>query len=171
VKRRAAAALLCAALLGGCELGARPGGGSSAESRSAEVVRPVDGDTLDVLLEGREETVRLVGIDTPEVYEGTECGGPAASGAMKELVQRGDRVRLIGDPSQDDRDRYGRLLRYVEKDGRDLGEAQVRAGHAEVYVFEEPFERVEPYRSASRRASALGAGVWRACGGDFHSSR
>jgi endonuclease YncB( thermonuclease family) len=52
--------------------------------------------------------------------------------------------------------------------GRDLGEAQVAAGHAAVYVFERPFRRLAPYERAERQARARGAGAWGACGGDFH---
>jgi micrococcal nuclease len=76
---------------------------------------------------------------------------------------------VIEDASQDRRDRYGRRLAYVElANGRDLGESQVAAGHAKVYVFERPFARVSRYRRAQRAARARGSGAWTSCEGDFH---
>jgi endonuclease YncB( thermonuclease family) len=87
---------------------------------------------------------------------------------MQHLHKPGDRVGLIRDRSQDNRDRYGRLLRYVEQNGRDVGHAQLRRGWASVYVFERPFARVHSYRRARDRARHADRGVWKRCGGDFH---
>src|SRR5262245_28608267 len=69
-----------------------------------------DGDTV-VLRNGQR--VRLVQIDTPEVFFGTECYGPQASAATKRLLPVGTRVRLQLEPATDRVDQYGRLLRYV----------------------------------------------------------
>lgn len=139
-----------------------------ASGKTARVVEVTDGDTIDVEIRGREETIRLIGIDTPEVFFGEECGGADASGSMERLLESGDRVRLIRDRSQDNRDAYDRLLRYVEHGTRDLGRTQIRRGHAAVYVFEDPFQRLGSYERAERRAESRDAGVWGACGGDFH---
>ena len=83
------------------------------------------------------------------------------------------RVRLVGDPTQDARDRYGRRLAYVvlRGSGADLGERQVRAGWAEVYVFDRPFRRVRRYRHAAGAARAADRGVNGRCDGDFHSEQ
>ena len=158
--------LLAAAILGGRSVI------GDAATEDGRVTRVVDGDTLKVHVAGREETVRVLGIDTPELHKpGTpvECGARAAARAMERFAA-GRRVELVTDPSQDERDRYGRLLAYV--DGRrDLGEAMVRSGWAEVYVFEdEPFARLDRYRAAARAARSAGRGVQSACGGDFHSA-
>jgi endonuclease YncB( thermonuclease family) len=84
---------------------------------SALAVTPVyridhvtDGDTV-VLRDGRR--VRLVQIDTPEVFFGRECFGRAASLRTKALLLPGTRVRLLPEPVTDRVDQYGRLLRYV----------------------------------------------------------
>jgi endonuclease YncB( thermonuclease family) len=77
-------------------------------------------------------------------------------------------VTLIRDPTQDNRDRYDRLLRYVERGSIDVGRKQIRKGWAEVYVFERPFQRLRGYQDAEDGASARNRGVWRRCGGDFH---
>ena len=87
---------------------------------------------------------------------------------MKRLVEPGDRVRLVSDASQDNRDRYDRLLRYVELSGDDLGRRQLQRGLAQVYVFDRPFKRVASYRRARDHAKRLKRGSWRACDGDFH---
>jgi micrococcal nuclease len=156
-------------LLGG--LGG-PGSGSASRER-ARLVRVVDGDTLKVRLQGREERVRIIGIDTPEsVKPGTPpvCGSKAAARALRRRAGRS--VVLVSDPTQDRRDRYDRLLRYAQTPGgSDLGRAQVRAGWADVYVYDgRPFKRVGAYRRARRRAQRSRAGVFGACGGDFHSA-
>ena len=89
--------------------------------RTFLVTRVVDGDTLEL---GNGETVRLVGIDTPEVGE---CGYDAASAALARLVA-GKQVRL--GMSDEDRDRYGRLLRYVDVGSTDAGLRQIQKGLA-----------------------------------------
>ncbi len=131
----------------------------------ARVVRVTDGDTLKVRMPGgRLEYVRLIGIDTPEVHGRTECGGTDASRAMRRLAPVGSRVLLVSDPTQADRDRYGRLLRYVHRSGKDVGRAQVASGRAKVYVYrDDPFRRIGSYERAERQAAAAGRGSWRRC--------
>ena len=143
------------------------GSGNSGPTRRdrAVVVRVTDGDTLKVRLRGgRVEYVRLIGIDTPEVHGRTECGGAAASRAMKRLAPVGSRVVLVSDPTQADRDRYDRLLRYVERRRRDVGKVQIRSGHAQVYVYRnDPFRRTDTYRRVEARSERLGQGLWSRC--------
>jgi endonuclease YncB( thermonuclease family) len=92
-------------------------------STSATVVRWVDGDTV-VTSAGR---VRLLGMDTPERGQ---CGfGPATSLAGR-LAPPGSTVELVAVPDKDDKDRYGRLLRYVYAGRTDVGYAQILAGFA-----------------------------------------
>lgn len=110
--------------------------------------------------------MRLVGIDTPEVYFGTECGGAGASSSLKRLLPVGTRVRLVSDPTQDRVDRYGRILRYVVRshDGRDVNRAQVWRGWATVFVYDDtPFTRVAGYRAAQTDADAHDRGIWGLC--------
>lgn len=77
---------------------------AASASGRAVVDHVVDGDTIEVRIRGREEYVRFVGIDTPEVFGGVECGGPEASASMNRMLQPGDRVKLVRDRSQDNRD-------------------------------------------------------------------
>ena len=166
-----AGTLVAAAVAAGSPSGstfAVAAGNGPADPQRATVSGIADGDTIEVRLKGRTEDVRLVGIDTPEVYSGEECGGARASDSIRHMLDTGDRVRLFRDRSQDNRDRYGRLLRYVERSGRDIARKQVRKGWAKVYVFETPFERLGGYRRAQRQAREAGRGVWSRCDGDFH---
>ena len=106
----------------------------------------------------------MLGIDTPEVYGHTECGGPAASARAERLLPRGTRVLLTSDPSQQLTDRYGRSLRYVEKRGHDIGRTLVRAGLAKVYVYHhQPFKRTRAYRASQRSAQRAHRGIWGSC--------
>ena len=141
--------------------------GPKALVQRARVVYVVDGDTIDVRLKGGpKKRVRLIGIDTPEVYGGVECGGPQASTSMKRMLPKGTRVKLTSDPSQDLKDRYGRILRYVTKmsTGKDVNRRQLYKGWARVYVYNHnPFNRVDGYRNAQRSAKAHQRGIWGIC--------
>jgi endonuclease YncB( thermonuclease family) len=144
-----------------------------AQRIRARVTSVIDGDTIRVrALERtrrRRYTVRLVGIDTPEVFGGVECGGRRASAHLKRLAT-GRRVLLRTDPTQDSFDRYDRLLAYVKlRGGRDAALSQLRAGWARVYVYGgRPFRRVREFRRAQRSARSARRGVWGRCGGRFH---
>lgn len=126
-----------------------------------------DGDTIHVdLADGSHDKVRLIGVDAPEdSSELIECGGPESTTAMRGLAPRGTELALIADPAEDDRDRFGRLLRYVElPDGRDIGEEQIRAGHAEAHRYGDlEFDRYDRYRAAQDAARAARRGVWGEC--------
>lgn len=154
---------------GGADHGGGAGGSHSGSSRLARVVSVTDGDTIKVITHGREEDIRLIGIDTPEVYFGEECGGAEASASMKSMLRPSDRVKLVRDRSQDNRDHYGRQLRYVELNGRDVGRRQLHRGWAQVYVFASPFNRVRSYRRQRDAAHRHKRGAWKLCGGDFHN--
>ena len=99
----------------------RPQPRPAPRPRTYLVTRIVDGDTLEL---GNGETVRLVGIDTPEVGQ---CGYDAASVALARLAA-GKQVRL--GRSDEDRDHYGRLLRYVDVGSTDAGLRLIRSGLA-----------------------------------------
>jgi micrococcal nuclease len=170
----AAAVLVLAAVLVGRPL--LDGGSEQRGARtSARVVRVVDGDTLVAAADGRSFYVRLLGIDTPETHRpGTpvECGGPQASRNMRRLAPAGARVELESDPTQDRVDRYGRTLAYVWlADGRLLEDAQLESGWATTYVYAgRPVSLFDRLAAAARTAQRTGLGVYRECGGDFHSA-
>lgn len=155
-----------------CESLAGPAKAAGAKPRRARVLRVVDGDTIKVeLASGTLETVRLVGIDTPESKRPqtpVECGSKKAASELRRLVDGRD-VVLRRDPTQDAVDKYGRALAYVEVGGDDAGERMVAAGWAKPYVYRGvEFARVDRYRAALAGAKGRSAGVHGACGGNFH---
>jgi micrococcal nuclease len=148
-----------------------------SDTQRATFVRDVDGDTIKVRLgDGSEHSVRLIGIDTPETHKPgvkVECGGPQASALAAKWASPGDQVTLTYDFTQDRTDRYGRLLAYVSAHHHSLQLDQLRAGWAEVYVYQQqhPFGRVESFRRAQDSAKKHDRGVWKICGGQFHSNQ
>jgi micrococcal nuclease len=155
----------CLALAG---LAACAGGGGPTEPGAAVVERVVDGDTIDVRISGRDERVRLLGIDTPEtrVEDGPpECFGPEASAYTATLLPRGTRVRLERDVVG--RDDYGRLLAYVYRavDGLLVNEELVRDGYAHVLRIAPNGLYHDRFVAAATAAERAGLGLWAACGG------
>jgi micrococcal nuclease len=148
---------------------------SAVTRQTFTVERVVDGDTIKVARNGDVQTVRLIGIDTPETHKPgvkVECGGREASANMERLAPAGHTATLVSDPTQDKVDRYGRTLAYVTVDHHSLQLGQLRAGLAEVYVYGgHPFQRVDSFRHASDVAKKHGRGVWGECSGDFHSEQ
>ncbi len=157
---RLIAALAVTALLlaAGCANGV--GGAEDRPTNGTGVVARVnDGDTL-TLRNGAK--IRLVQIDAPELT--TDCYGRAAQGALAALVPEGTRVRLVRDPSLDDHDRYGRLLRYVLVDDTDVNLELVRRGAASPYFFRnERGEHAAELLSALDEARSRHVGYWGAC--------
>jgi micrococcal nuclease len=133
-------------------------------SGSVPVARVVDGDTIHVLRDGRDVTVRLIGIDAPEVgwYGGrAECFGARAGRFLIDLLD-GERVRLEDD--LDPVDPHGRTLAYAYLgDGRMVNLLLVQEGLATVTIFA-PNDRHEArLRAAEDEARDRGAGLWSAC--------
>jgi len=142
-------------------------GGSAAErsgaAASATVERVVDGDTIEVDLDGDEEDVRYIGIDTPETVKPdapVECFGPEASERNHELVD-GRRVRLVFD--RELRDVYGRLLAYVYVGDEFVNGALIAGGYARTLEIEPNTARAAQLERLQERASAAGRGLWGAC--------
>jgi micrococcal nuclease len=135
-------AATAAALAGGAQTAS-----SGAFRLRGTVTYVVDGDTVHVAVAGRDERVRLIGIDTPEVGQ---CDSAKATALARRLAQ-GRPVTLVGDATQATRDRYGRLLAYVVlPGGRDLGYQELARGYGRVYVYDRPFQRRLQARGAGR---------------------
>lgn len=149
---------------------AAPPNGIPNDAVPAEVVRIVDGDTIEVLLEdGTEATIRLIGIDTPETkYPGRPiaCFGPEASARTAKLIPVGRAVWLERDVS--DVDRYDRLLRYVwvEKNNGDvyqLNAVLVRDGYAAAVEYQPDTKYAPAYEQLQTDAQIDGKGLWTGC--------
>jgi micrococcal nuclease len=138
-------------------------GGSS--SSTARVLRVVDGDTILVAIDGRQERVRYIGVDTPETvkpHTRVQCFGKRASSANHRLVD-GRTVRLVADAEA--RDRYGRLLAYVYRagDGLFVNEALLRGGYATTLTIAPNVRFADRFAALARQARDAGRGLWSAC--------
>jgi micrococcal nuclease len=144
---------------------------------SGLVLRAVDGDTLEVKLDGGAvETVRLIGVDTPETVKPdtpVQCFGPAAS-AFEHRETEGRRVRLLLGVER--RDVYGRLLAYVwlrprlrgQASGpgsrpRFLEEVLLRRGLARTLPFPPNTRFATRFAALQSGAARAGRGLWGAC--------
>ncbi len=124
-----------------------------------------DGDTIKVRIAGKAETVRLIGIDTPETKDPrkpVQCFGKAASSEMQKLVAH-KTVRLEADPTNANRDKYQRLLRYVYlPDGTLVNAYMIQNGYAFAYVLF-PFTKMEEFRGYEKQARDANRGLWAGC--------
>jgi micrococcal nuclease len=139
-------------------------GPEPSQALTGVAVRAVDGDTLEVRLDdGDVETVRLIGVDTPETVKPdtpVQCFGPQAS-AFEHRRTEGKRVRLL--VGVEPRDFYGRLLAYVVVDNRLLEVELLRRGLARTLTFH-PNDRFAPrFEKLERIAAKRGKGLWNAC--------
>jgi len=128
-------------------------------------VRVVDGDTIRVVVDGREEAIRYIGVDTPETVKPgspVECYGKAASAANRRLVE-GEPVRLVADAEA--RDRYGRRLAYVYRSRDDLfvNAALVRGGYATALTIPPNVAHADEFAALARRARRNRRGLWGEC--------
>ncbi len=138
-------------------------GQTEPRSASVTVTRVVDGDTVEVELEGETEDVRYIGVDTPETVkpgEPVDCFGPQASAFNHRLVE-GRRVRLVFGVER--RDQYGRLLAYVHLGNRFVNEILLRRGLARTLTIPPNDRYAERFKRLEIAASRTGRGLWGAC--------
>lgn len=140
---------------------------------NAEVEWVIDGDTIDVIIDGQEERVRLTGIDTPEVSHDAsdtrpatigECFGDEATAFVESILPVGTPVRLERDVVG--RDDYGRMLAYVYRaaDGIFINYEIVRQGYAQPLTIPPNVVFSDLMVQAARDAEVDDAGLWSACG-------
>ncbi len=129
------------------------------------VTKPVDGDTIVVDMNGKNETVRFIGVDTPETHKPNtpvQCYGPAAAAYTKNLIGT-NKVRLEADPTNQNRDRYNRLLRYVYlPDGRLVQAELVKNGYGFAYTSF-PFTKKDEFVKLEEQAKTDAKGLWGNC--------
>jgi len=129
----------------------------------ARVTRVVDGDTIDVYMDGVVHRVRYIGIDTPETVhpsEPVECFGKEASAKNSQLVG-GKTVRLEKDVSETDQ--YGRLLRYVWVGDIFVNDYLVRQGYAYASTYPPDVKYADQFAEAQTEAIANNRGLWATC--------
>lgn len=127
------------------------------------VTKVIDGDTITIAMRGKQETIRLIGIDTPETSDprtGVQCFGKEASAKAKSLLD-GKRVRLEIDKTEGERDKYDRLLAYVfREDGLFINEHLIEEGFAFEYTYDDPYEHQKEFKAAEKSAKTAKKGLW-----------
>lgn len=140
----------------------QPSAAGPGEARLT-VIRVVDGDTVEVELEGEREDVRYIGVDTPETVKPdspVECFGPEASAFNHRLVE-GRRGRFVFGVER--RDDYGRLLAYVYLGGRFVNAELLRRGFARTLTIPPNDRFAERFKRLEIAAGRAGRGLWSAC--------
>lgn len=129
---------------------------------NATVSKIIDGDTIEVVMRGRKETIRFLLVDTPEMFDKRWKGPQPYAEEAKNFVYN----KLYGQTVQiekgiAERDKYGRLLAYVWLDGKTVQEMILERGLARVaYVFEPNIKYVDSYRAIQKSARAKKTGIW-----------
>lgn len=128
-----------------------------------QIIKVVDGDTLTIDLNGKSETIRLIGMNTPETVDPrkpVECFGIQASNMAKELLT-GKRVYIEMDPTQGERDKYGRLLAYAyREDGFFFNKSMILSGYAYEYTYDIPYKYQNEFKLAQKDAETNQRGLW-----------
>ena len=139
-----------------------------------KILKVIDGDTVVVSRNGDRETLRLVGVDTPETKhpnKPVECFGKQASNKMKNLID--DKlVKLKPDRLNSNRDKYNRLLRYVYlENGTFVNAEMIKQGYSYAYL-RFPFEYKEKFRKLEQQARERRVGLWSddTCSGEKNSN-
>lgn len=130
-----------------------------------KVSRFIDGDTIEVDMLGRPEIVRFIGVDTPETHKPhtpVQCYGPVAAAQTKHLIGT-HKVRLQSDKLSTNRDRYGRLLRYVYlPDNTLVNKALIQSGHGFHYPYF-PYTKSAEFKNVQVSARRTHIGLWASC--------
>lgn len=127
------------------------------------VTRVVDGDTIIVDMNGTEERIRLVGVNTPESVDPrrpVQCFGKEASAFLKKILD-GREVTLEKDSSQGDTDKYHRLLRYVYlPNGTFINKLLIEEGYGHEYTYRTPYKYQLEFKKAEQEARTTKRGLW-----------
>ncbi|WP_335342408.1 thermonuclease family protein [Polycladomyces zharkentensis] len=125
-------------------------------------VTVIDGDTIKVKMNGKEDTVRLLLVDTPETHHprlGKQPFGEEAKRFTERMIENAKTIELEKDVSE--RDKFGRFLAYVYVDGKSLQEELLKNGLARVaYVYQPNVKYVDEYEKIQKEAQKKGVGIW-----------
>jgi micrococcal nuclease len=134
-----------------------------------EVLKIVDGDTIQVNIDGSVARIRLIGIDSPESVDPrtpVECFGNEASDYLKSILEDNS-VRLLPDPTQGDEDQYGRLLRYVyiknsdkPEEDTNIAELILQNGYAFEFTYDTPYQFQQKFQELEEEAMTNKRGLW-----------
>ena len=151
----------------GLSLLASCGSGATTENKVlVRILTVIDGDTVDIEIDGRTERARLIGVNTPETKHPTkpiECFGPEASAYMTQLLPKGTDVRIERDTEA--RDRYGRMLLYLYRNSDNLfiNLDLISRGYGTPMSIEPNTFHRNDFVHAAALAEASNVGLWKAC--------
>lgn len=126
------------------------------------VIRVVDGDTIEVYQDNQIKKVRLIGVNTPETVDprkDVQCYGLEASLYLKKEIE-GKKVTLESDPTQQNKDTYGRDLRYVILNGENINKKIIENGYGFEYTYKVPYKFQEEFKIAEENARSDQKGLW-----------
>lgn len=135
------------------------------ENELYQVTEVKDGDTFNVKIGRHTETVRMLGIDTPETVDPrkpVQCFGKEASDQTKHLLTA-QSVRLKLNPDREEKDKYGRYLAYVFLGNVFVNEQLLEEGYAREYTFGKPYMYQKEFRGIEKNAKETKKGLWGAC--------
>jgi micrococcal nuclease len=139
----------------------------TATAMSGTVAEVIDGDTIRVELPSGLETVRIIGIDTPEVHHPSKpeaCYGVEATAYAEETLQNVI-VELEVDPTQDARDKYDRLLAHVYVGDNLYAKAAIAGGYGIHYIYDRPSIHADELDASAAMARSKHLGIWAKCEG------
>jgi len=149
----------------------------TAEQPAADlykIIEVVDGDTVKAEGNGKVETIRLIGVDTPETVDPrktVQCFGQEASSFTKTALT-GKSVKLEADASQGNLDKYNRLLRYVLlEDGTNFNKSLLSEGYAYEYTYNIPYKYQVDFKAAQKAAENGDKGLWAASACDGKTTK
>lgn len=121
------------------------------------LTKVVDGDTVKVLIDGSEQTIRLIGINAPEM---SDCRGAWGGEELNKLLEN-QTILLEDDPTQGDKDKYNRLLRYIHTEtGQNINGKMVEIGAAKEYTYDKDYKYKDLFVTAQNLAKQDSLGVW-----------
>lgn len=136
---------------------------SGAKLIAGTIVKNIDGDTVEIEINGKAEKVRMLCVDTPETHHprlGVQPFGPEASDYTKKILPVGTKVEIeqgIGSG----RDKYGRLLAYIYIEGKMFNEMLLEQGLARVaYIYAPNTQYVDEFYAIQKEAQKKGIGIW-----------
>lgn len=133
------------------------------ELENYQVLKVIDGDTVSININGEKETLRLIGVDTPETVhpnKPVECFGIEASNYAKDLLSN-KIISVEYDQSQGEVDKYGRSLVYIFlPDGRNFNKIMIEEGYAYEYTYSEVYKYQKEFKESQTYAKENKLGLW-----------
>ena len=132
---------------------------SSTGSNKEQITltKVIDGDTIKVIVGGTEQSVRLIGLNAPEIGD---CRGDWSRSELEKLLAD-QTILLESDTTQGEKDKYGRLLRYIHTGrGLNVNEKIIEIGGAKEYTYDKDYKYKELFVNAQNTAKKDKLGVW-----------